>query len=133
MVFVLSRADSSTSGHEIEARPQGFLVLIPAQFSTLAGGGPDVGPLPWAASGGRRGEVQRQVDQEPCAEARGTLGPPRLVGLGVHRATYVKVRPRHGADKLRQEQRGRDRTGVLATHVLQVGDGGVDLLAVALI
>ena len=74
--------------------------------------------------------VHRQVDQQAGAEAGGALGAPRLVGVDLHRAGDVEVGPRHVADELGQEDRRRDRPAVRAADVLQVGDVGVEQLAV---
>lgn len=48
----------------------------------------------------RLGEVQRQIDEETCAETGGATRQPGVVGVHVHRPCDVQVRPGHVTGEL---------------------------------
>ena len=75
-------------------------------------------------------EVGRQTGEEAGAEAGGPCRTPGVVGVGRHRAGNVDVRPGGAGDELVEEQGCGGGTGVRSTEVGDVGDVGVELLAV---
>lgn len=48
----------------------------------------------------RLGEVQRQIDEETRPETSGPARQPRIIGVHVHRAGDIQVRPRHVTGEL---------------------------------
>jgi hypothetical protein len=77
--------------------------------------------------------VQRRIDQQPGAEARGALRSPGAGVVVLSRTGDVNVRPRHTVDELDEKQGRRDRPGFGTPEVRGVRDAGVKLLAVALV
>src|SRR5205814_9981059 len=72
-----------------------------------------------------------QLDQGPAAEAAAALGRVTVVLLTAGGPGDVEVGPRHAVDELLEEQPGRQSARVAVTAgVLDVGDLGIDLLAV---
>src|SRR5947199_8120711 len=72
-----------------------------------------------------------QLDQRPHAEAARALRRVGVVLLAAGGAGDVEVGPRHVGHELLEEQAGGQRPAVtVAADVLDVGDLGVDVLAV---
>src|SRR6185295_6107429 len=76
------------------------------------------------------GEVEGQLDQQPGPEPGGATRQPSFVGVAVHRAGDVEVRPWRIAHEFAEEQRGDDRAAERSADVLHVGDVAVDQLAI---
>ena len=80
----------------------------------------------WA--GGSRG---RTSPADGCRRPSQPVGRQASSRVRDHRPADVEVAERPPVDELLEEQAGRDRAGVLATHVLDVGDLRVELPPVA--
>src|SRR5688572_11714650 len=70
----------------------------------------------------RRREVDRQLGEQPGAEARAPGGLPACFSCRLGGSGDVDVRPWHLSDELGEEQGGGDRPGVGTAKIPQVGN-----------